>query len=164
MAILIPGTIDRPTTRTPAVQAAAIEAILKDVIEWLGDDYRPAEDAELRKQIADAVEFHRDGYEIARELERDGWSPDFALAEILDCYTGILSSAERDALKKWVAETEPKPAFKRGDKVKSKWGGKPVEGVVLSVGHSTAQYGLRLPPSVCAAGCALCNWEDTEAV
>ena len=160
MAILIPGSVDRPTSKTPAVQEAAIEETLKQVIEWFGNDWQGQGREEVKKQLAAALRWGQNGYQSARDLERDGWSPDAELVEILDGHDE--HGPERAAVKAWVKETEPQPAFKVGDKVKSKWGDKPVGGVVKALYSETAQYAIRLPEQSTNEA-ALVNWEDTEA-
>ena len=65
----------------------------------------PAEDRNLTiRDLAEALEYHEDGYELAKELDGP-YAPDAALVEILDSASHLISSAHTVACEKWVVES-----------------------------------------------------------
>lgn len=75
----------RPVRDDPRVRQIAADRIFKEVVDWLGKDYRPQEQAEIREQLAESIDQENDGYSRARYLERNfHWECDTELTEILD--------------------------------------------------------------------------------
>ena len=100
----------RPTRRDPAIRAAAIDAILPEVIEWL--DGEGAADA--RDDLIACLD--EDGYAFAKALEnRCYWDPDAELVEILGGLN--LYAALRAAEKAWVEEHGITVPIAVGDRV-----------------------------------------------
>lgn len=166
MAILIPGAVARPTSKTPAVRDNALRKILPEVLKWGRQNGDPDEDEErVLEDIGKALNGWNDGYEAARALERYGWSPDAELVSILDCFSTY--STEQEAVKAWVKETEPQPTFKLGDKVFKKVRfGTNIQGEIVKIYPETAQYLVRGEKDVAenqiGTHGTYVNWEDAE--
>jgi hypothetical protein len=125
----------RPRKSDPAVVSYAAAIVAERIVEeW--DQSGKVEDwiEPLQRELRYS---HRDGYELARELERyHSISPDRALVEILDDASYALDDAYADALEKWVKITGWTPRFAKGDRVT--WRGKP--GTVNDVKHKVGEY------------------------
>jgi len=159
MSVLFPDAIDRPTCKTPAVREKALRGILPDFVEWLKEDCE--DEASILKDLGDVLNGWNDGYQAARDLEHIGWSPDSELVEILDSFSEY--RARDEAVKAWVKEVQPKPAFKLGDRVIWKRQIKSVQGTITKIYSETAQY--IVSESGDAPGCGTyVNWEDAEAM
>lgn len=137
--------IPRPRKDDDVIRAKALDRLQEDVTEWLdGEDEDGPE--RTRKELDEACRYHRDGYEIARELESNGWSPDEGLVEILGGWSSTLDSAHREAVERWIAECEIKPQLEPGTRVKVKDQTGIVEGVIQPSEKwnlSRAQYLVR---------------------
>ena len=59
-----------------------INKILPDVIAWVGDAGTDID--RVKGDLRRAIKYNYDGYEIACDLDRKGWSPNAKLVEILD--------------------------------------------------------------------------------
>jgi hypothetical protein len=68
----------RPQRYSKEVNTKVAELLWPKVLTWL-----EGEDADIQ-DVVDAVNFNRDGYAIARELDHAGWDPDADLVDILD--------------------------------------------------------------------------------
>ncbi len=92
------STPPRPKSHEPSIKRAAVEALLPQVKEWLGDGHESDEDT-LRDLIAAADD---DAYSFARKLDDKYWSPDAELVEILAGFSTY--PAHQKAIKAWVIE------------------------------------------------------------
>lgn len=129
-------TMPRPKQSDPAVIMYAAHIIAGRIVE----EWEPSGDTdEWAKSLAKEMRYaHRDGYALARELERyHGVSPDSQLVEILDEASSVLSDAHTDALEKWVKLTGWTPRFAQGDRVRHDTLG---EGIINEVKASVATY------------------------
>ena len=120
----------RPKMSDPAVRRRAVEDLMLDIIDWLGDEWK---DAEREAYISDLMELdpNCDGYKAARELQtRHGWEPDAGLVEILDSDWGY--KAEGDAIREWVEANRIGPKFSAGDVVRTPEGTGPIIGIYPS--------------------------------
>jgi len=165
--------IERPKHNSPAIRDAAIDTILPEVLSWLQKD-GIAEDRpeEVRVDLANALHGLSDGYEAARSLDRDGWSPDARLVEILDGFSYVEHAAHRKAVKAWVVESGEflKPQFEVGQQVsfKRNFGRETVTGKIVSIDMESATYTVEKPgDGITKNGCttigSVINWEDAEA-
>jgi hypothetical protein len=144
--VLCPVGTPRPKESDPEVLDETVKAILPRVIQWLGTDYRPEEDAEIADQLRGAIEYCWGGYDIARRLdEHYHWTCDAELVEILE----DVSSARRDAQRKfearWVKATGITPKFSVGDAVRGKTRGEEYSGFVARVDLLQGTYLVRVP-------------------
>ena len=161
MSALIPEVIDRPTSDSKAVRGKALDEMMKEVIEWFGKEWEDRNEQETREQLDDELYSGRDGYEVAKSLDYDGWCPDSDLVEILDRFGGMLHGACYKAEKEWVKETGVKPKYKLGDVIAGKWGKDVVTGPITRINEETAYYTIRRPGD--ADGCGACvKYEDVK--
>ena len=156
---------ERPKRCSDAVRDVALNALLPEVIKWLeqGGEESPDEE-DVLKDLRRAVGWNGDGYELARALDSEGWSPDSELVDILNNWAHHEWKAHDDAQKAWVAENANQiaPQFRKGDRVSAKWGHETVTGVVEDIKADMAQYTVRRAKD--GPGCgAIVNFEDTEA-
>jgi hypothetical protein len=134
-------TVPRPTWNDEMVKELA-QIVGKQVNEWCNDE-TPLEDCfETAEKI---LKWHSndDGYELAKEFEDEGFSPDSELVEILDSVSYDRSKVQESFIKKWVAENNLKLELTEGQKVIAKLVRKgEVEGEIVKLYPETMQYGF----------------------
>jgi hypothetical protein len=110
----------RPDRNDDAVLEQAARTLFPDIKRWLqeGGESDPDED-EVVEQLAEALKYHDDGYEISKALEDRGWSPDARLVDLLD-NAMQREIAFQNAVKQWVEQYQIKPTYQVGDKVRVK--------------------------------------------
>jgi len=140
-----PNPPPRPQATDPLVRRAAAEAVLPDVIAWLGGHYKRREREHVISQLIEAMNpmAYGDGYAIARNLERFSmWDPDTQLVEVLD--GDHVGEALREAVAEWVEANQIKPKLEIGAEVtfqKSKLDkGRSEPGTIVAIHADTAQY------------------------
>ena len=153
----------RPNRHDAAFRTAAAEAIIPEFEEWLGEDLDAFGRERVVKVLASAC--GDDGYEIAKELEREGYQPDSALVEILDQLD--THSVYAKAVSVWLAETGVRPQLAIGAVVTIPARMKEHQGVVgeiARINERTGEY------TVCCAslghgrgGGLIFPWEEVEA-
>ena len=137
-----PNPPPRPRLNDDAVLRATVEAMLPDVVEWMGDDWRESERALVIEQLMDVIEFRRDGYDRAKRLEdRHSWSCDSALVEILEAHDG--TSEVWAATKAWVAANGIAPRLAIGAHVRFRRGAAEQTGVIVNIDPDRAWYVVR---------------------
>lgn len=118
----------RPSIRDKEVIKVVASKLLDDVIKWLeqsGETTDFENDEEERNRVVedlvDAIEssINGDGYEIAKQLDHDGWSPDSDLVEVLDRTSSYLRSEVSRLSVVWFTE-EGFAVIPNGTSVKSK--------------------------------------------
>ena len=136
--------------KRPTIDKAMILAAAEQVATEIGD----GADAQT---IADNYRLYMNGYELARQLDRDcGW--DFTMAEVeaLDEMTGIVMQLQREAEKTWAAEYNIQPKLPIGTAIK--------QGVIAGVcEHSAAKYRVKEHGCEQKGRFLLINFEDAEA-
>ncbi len=75
--------------------------------------------------------YHADGYDRAKDWEREGWSPDATLVEFLSDLDAYRET--RDAIKEWVAAHDIKCPFPLNAKVRIATGGKEITGEITAI-------------------------------
>ena len=112
------------------------------VNEWCNDE-TPLEDCiETSEKI---LQWHSydNGYEIAKEFEGEGFSPDMELVEILDDVSYDRTKVHETFIKKWVADNNLKLELGVGQKVIVKLiRNGDVEGEIVKLYPETMQYGF----------------------
>ncbi|WP_298842879.1 hypothetical protein [uncultured Salinicola sp.] len=110
---LYPERIARPTSRAKEIVKIAAEAYAERMHgRW--SDWSVEEWAEA------LIEHHspfKDGYELAKDLERDGFDPDAEMVSELDGFESEVSSVHRKAVKDWVKLVGFEPLYQVGDDV-----------------------------------------------
>lgn len=137
-------TMKRPNMAEKYVQQRAAELCLSDIRRWqpvANDDER-----ELMDDLMKVLGSHRNGYELAKELERRcGWDPDADLVAILDNCSYCCTQAINELTRQWVICLGIKPAHAVGDRVRlsMSYGGHK-DGLVVKVNAEQASYGVRV--------------------
>ena len=99
----------RPKRSAKFIVQKAAEALAPQVLQWLNQQGTLADIAD---DLARAMEYRSDGYEVARALESRGYSPDEELVEILSGAWSHLIKAHDAALREWTeAYRVPAPAI-----------------------------------------------------
>ncbi len=123
-----PNPPPRPTCKDDRIRLAAVNSIVDEVIDWLGDDWKGNSNRD--ELIADLllVINERDGYRAARELEtRRGWiGADENLVEILAGLPSALMNATDAAVREWVKANGIRPKLNVGDVVGTPDGSGPI--------------------------------------
>lgn len=125
--------MDRPKLSDDYIAKAAAEDLLPELMEWA-----KAGESERANYLADAVEVMKDaafknGYELARELERGGYEPDARLVEILDGAFGLLLTRHRHAIKEWVKGWNISVPWQVGQRARVTYKGKEFVGQITSI-------------------------------
>lgn len=137
------GKSPRPTFND-VMRSKLAEEIGKEIFEW-GNGKKP-----LERCISDCEEIFQyhvndNAYELAKEFDYKGYSPDSQLVEILDSVGSSQSSLIRNAVKKWVIEDNIQPEFQVGTVCMVKYGSKTVEGSITDIRIETAEYLVCIP-------------------
>ena len=138
---------NRPNRHDLAVRQAAAEKAWPEFRTWLiANDATEAEadeDCETAlRELADALEWNEDGYDVAQHLERQGWDADDGLVDAARRLVDALYVAHDEAVKAWAVATEQRPTFKLGDHVRFEHPGRqrPVNGEVTKIDAARAKY------------------------
>lgn len=137
----------RPNRHDLAVRQAAAEKTWPAFRAWLiANDATETEADEDREtalhELADALEWNEDGYDVAQHLERQGWDADDGLVDAARRLLDALYVAHDAAVKAWVETTGQQPTFKLGDRVRFEHHGRqrPVDGEVTKIDAARAKY------------------------
>lgn len=100
----------RPSIHDELIIEKVSQAIAPRIRKWLDAEESVDEDKQtvehIAAEIAEAIRFNDDGYEIASELERShGYSPDSELVRILDGVSLTKLRSLREACEAWVVST-----------------------------------------------------------
>lgn len=89
---------------------------------------------------------HLNGYELAKEMERDGYSPDAEMVNELDTFDHYVSSCGREAEKEWVKLVGFNPEFSVGDDVDlgERFKDRGQYGKVSRIRHESAEYEVKV--------------------
>lgn len=113
-------TSARPELYDQDVMANVVEMLLPEVMEWLtgikGATSTGNEKSGLLDALSTVIEW--DGYALAKELEETCyWMPDAQLVAILDQAQGKRYEAHRQAVIRWVKESQGELRFAKGQRV-----------------------------------------------
>lgn len=157
------GKEPRPTFNNELKDKLAQE-VGKEVYEWANDI-----DETLERCIEDArkiLESHSNdnGYEIAREFEDAGYSPDRELVDILEGVGYKRMELLRAAIKAWVISDDIKPELAEGTSVTVRG----ADGIITGFHLDTAQYKVCIPSQGMSLDNenkrAIVNYEDVMPV
>lgn len=91
-------------------------------------------DFQREAAISDLVQYgqlYMDGYHLAKKLDSyANWDCDLIMAEELDGFSALLSSALKDAQREWVKRCVITPPFPVGTAVIARWGGEDIKGTI----------------------------------
>lgn len=160
------GKSPRPTFNE-AMRLELAKEIGKEIFDWCD------EETPLKQCISDCNDIFKyhindNGYELAKEFEDKGYSPDPELVELLD--NRIWSSQSdlmRKAVKKWVIEDKIEPTIEVGANVLVQYGHKKVEGIITGTYSETAEYQVAIPSegmTVEGSRRAVIKYENAELI
>lgn len=132
----------RPRSRDEAIERRALELLIPDVTKWLDGDGG----AHLAADLAQAIRYgNDDGYSIAQEMDRAGYSPDAKLVEILDGISNHRYQALKEAQRECVKDHDLRLSIAVGDPVLVVAMGKEQTGEVTSHHADSAEYTVFIP-------------------
>lgn len=159
------GKSARPTFNDEMRSELAKE-IGKEIFEWCDGD------TSLEDCISNCEEIFKchsndNGYELAKEFDDKGYSPDLQLVEILDGVWSTQSDLIKKAVKKWVIEDAIKPQFEIGSNVIVKYGHEKCEGTITGAYSETAEYQVAIPSegmTIEGSRRAIIKYENAEPI
>jgi hypothetical protein len=101
-----PNTPKRPARKGDAVIQFAANALAHDVQQWCQDNTSLEQ---LEEDLGKALHYSRDGYRIAKELEKEGYDPDEELVEILGKAAYYFNESWITACMLWVKDNNLAP-------------------------------------------------------
>lgn len=134
---------ERPSRYAPEISTKTAAILFPKVLRWLEEAAPvPVEEHEaILGDIEKAIQHDDDGFQIAKELEFAGYTPDSSLVEILDDAGFARDDAHRVVVEQWVKENDIKPTRAIGDRVRVKIGWKEiVEGEITAIHEARAMY------------------------
>lgn len=147
-----PTTPPRPQRHDPEVKAAAAKALAAYLIEDCPDTFAP-HDEELERDLAKHLRYGIDSYELAQDLESDGWEINGAVVVALEDGTdSCYYNAYNAALLAWVSATSIRPQFNVGQRVCLLKDDPPSEGTITSINEARAEYVVKTPAFVARHG------------
>ena len=138
---MYPDQVKRPSSSSREVVKAAadIHAVRmhEKWSEWSAEEWSEG----LARHHAP----HKDGYEMAKDMERDGFAPDAEMVSDLDDFSFEVSRAHGDAVRAWVRECGFEPEFAIGQDVDmgDRMGRRERYGKVSGIRHETAEYEVK---------------------
>jgi hypothetical protein len=162
----------RPSTGAPAAYGAAAYRLAEHIREWLMEQPDYVEDADSLVSIVDAIENARlapydNGYQIAKELEDEGYTPDSQFVEICDNWSLYYSEEVNRLFEQWVKAYNVKPTLPVGAKVEITQRRVVKQGFINDLRIETAQYVVGVPEDGHEPGSRngyIVNYEDVVAV
>lgn len=111
----------RPRRSSPEIKEMAARKLVAN--NWDGfESYINSGDTQedVVQEILSATKYGaEDGYEIAKELDGNGWTPDSGLVDLLEGYCHHLWEAENEAQRAWASTVQGMPAeLPKGTRVK----------------------------------------------
>lgn len=138
---------ERPSWRCEEVCRRAAGNLAADVLEWSGEssDRLP----NITKHLAKILQYYGpDGFDLAKQMESNGYDADAHLVEILDNADCLLSNAYNEVVAEWIALYGIKSDFAVGDVVEFDHQGriatrKKVTGVVYQIDEAHGRLFIR---------------------
>jgi hypothetical protein len=136
----------RPLASDELVKARTWEILEPKVKSYLGADWIESEAPHIQKQIMRVLSPSKDGYGMARELERDGWEEDRGLVDLMDAGESDLRDAHKELVKQWIAVYGIAPSRSVGDVVSTAhWRHKGQIGTITNIREDEATYAVHFP-------------------
>lgn len=142
---LYPEQITRPSSSAKEVVKTAADVYAKQMhSQWKDWSIEEWSEALARNYSA-----FKDGYEMAKDLEREGFEPDAQMVAELDNFGFEVNSAHGRAVKDWVKLVGFEPLYEVGDtvlvpRIPADKGG---SGRISEILHETAEYLVKTDPS-----------------
>ena len=144
-----PMRIPRPTKTT--IDLLPVYVRMAEMInEWDGEQMGQKEFEyfieELQRNFSCFDLFDSDGYELARDLEKDmGFDSDRNLVDDMDCISNECRNCLNEHIEKWVEECNINPKYSIGDEVKLKRNSVEYIGEITEINLKRAQYVIFVP-------------------
>ena len=136
----------RPKESDELTKQRAWEIFAPKVKKYLGQDWSESEAPHIQKQIMEVLSGHKDGYGMARELERDGWEEDRYLVDLMDEGESALRNAHKELIKQWITVYGISPSREVGDSVSTiHWKRKGEVGTITRINEEEAKYHVHFP-------------------
>lgn len=128
----------RPDGFDPTLRRAAAEKIVGALIQHtlLEENER----ADAVESVVKHARYGGDGYDIARQLESDGWCPNAEMVVILDGYASHIGSLRDAAVKEWVIAHGISAPWPDGTRVRARMSGGMNAGTVTGSDQYRAAY------------------------
>jgi hypothetical protein len=136
----------------------------KIVCDWADDGTDLQDCIDYSQEILE-YNSNDNGYELAKEFEEKGFSPDAYLVDSLDDVGYIKDSVIKDCIKKWVVDNSLKLDLKIGQIVTAEIRRKgKIQCEIVKLYPETMQYGLWYEDSGCErdAWCQITNYEEVQ--
>lgn len=141
----------RPHLDDPDVLLAAVDQKWSVIVAWMVNNGDDAEDVRrdadaIKQQFVDALENSDSGYGVCRTLDRDGWSPDDDLVEIMGDVLQACHGRLRVAEEKWVTANNIRSTLGVGDRVTvpkhsgSTFSSPRVDGEIIDIDRAHGSY------------------------
>lgn len=158
-----PPVTPRPSRTDKIITKQVAEKLLPDFARWMKTDDAEVDQDDLLSDLIKALGYDDDGYEIARNLDHNGYSPDAELVGILDAAGDYRRNIHSEARKAWVAATNLQPV---PIDTKVRWPGKPTAGVgVVTKNHLDGKSTVSFPNLGHARGSGyVVEWEELKIV
>jgi hypothetical protein len=134
----------RPSYLDKEVTDAVVERIFPEIMGWM---YEPkhfssqSEIASIKAELFSAIQYDDDSYDIARNLEREGWDCGRELVDVLDSVPQYRHEVHKRIIQQnWVLKYGVVPKFSVGDAVVFTLKGKQETGEITRIHPETAQY------------------------
>ncbi|MFP5277012.1 MAG: hypothetical protein ACLGPM_07845 [Acidobacteriota bacterium] len=133
--------MSRPSISDGYVCRRAAEIIFPKVWGWMGRENSGCKQEDVMRDLTKIASAHRNGFELAKDLERRGWMVDDLLVDILaDTW---VQDAIDELTDQWVRCLNIRPQFAVGDRVVPTAGHRRgEEGTVARVDERLARYGV----------------------
>lgn len=154
----------RPTWGETMINELA-EIMAVKINRWCNDETDLDDCREVGKKVF-RHSYNDDGYELAKDFEREGFSPDLELVEILDCASYEGTEILRNHIKEWVKSENIKADLSIGDNVRFLRGRTPVFGEIVKLYEDTAMYGIYVESEghIKGQSCTLIDFEKVTKI
>jgi len=141
-----PMRVARPTIHTIDISSVYVK-MAKAITEWLNESFKPEEFENLVEELKENFEasdlFNSDGYELARDLEKDmGFDSNSQLVDDMDAIRYFCHSCLRENVEKWVQDCEIKPKYSVGDELNVLFKNVNYVGEISKIYERTAEYSI----------------------
>jgi len=136
----------RPKIYDEQVTATLLDMLVPKVLQWMkdacDDQEMSSEDLEiLRNDVAEAIDYEGDSYQIVKELERNcSWTVNRDLISVMDNVGALRHRAHDSIVEAWVTQHGISPEFSVGSRVAFKDRTGDHLGEVTKVDTKRAQY------------------------
>lgn len=130
------------TVRPSTYESVKIELAAKVgqlVYDWCSEGESLEDCIDSSKRILE-YNYNEGGYELAKEFEEEGFSPDKALVDELDSVSWIMRDLVREKVKIWVKQNNILPEFPIGTIVEFQRGTKKIIGEIMKHYQESAEY------------------------